>query len=153
MINDREFLYGAAFSRLVDCGIRVTIDRLSNIHPSVYIIEAENSKSAVLFKTSKKPKSSWSFTITHQEQLAIDSLALQDSHVKIFVSLICHKDGICCISKDILWDILNLQDSTSTQYISVSRKERCSYHISTSGRKQMERSIPQNNWPYIILKT
>ena len=152
MISDQEFLYGAAFSRLVSYGDRVIGTHLSDVHPSIYLVETDNSKSAILLKVSKKPKSSWSFTLSNQEQSAIESLVVKYPYVKIFFSLICHKDGICCIPKDRLWTILDPNECSEGQHISVSRKTHGSYHVSGSGRKQMERSIPQNDWPYIILQ-
>lgn len=152
MISDQEFLYGAAFSRLVHYGGQISLTHLSEVHPAIYLVETNSSKSAILFKLSKKPKSTWSFTLSNQEQLAIATVSEKYSHTQIFFSLICHKDGICCISKDRLYDLLDLSEDVSAQHISVSRKIHGSYHVSGPGRQQMNRSIPQNDWPYIVLQ-
>ena len=74
MINDQEFLQGAAFLRLINYGSRVTSIHAPLIHPSMYLVETDSSKSAVLFKISKKPKSAWSFTLSSPEELALDTL-------------------------------------------------------------------------------
>jgi hypothetical protein len=152
MISDQELLYGAAFTRLVHYGGQISLTHLSDVHPAIYLVETNTSKSVILFKLSKKPKSSWSFTLSNQEQLAIATLSEKYSHAKIFFSLICHKDGICCILKDRLYALMDLGEDINGQHISVSRKIHGSYHVSGSGRQQMNRSIPQNDWPYIILQ-
>jgi hypothetical protein len=98
MINDKEFLHGAAFLRLINYGHRITINHAFLIHPTIYLIETDSSKSAILFKVSKKPKSAWSFTLSVREELALDTLHSKYPDVSVFIALICHKDGICCIA-------------------------------------------------------
>ena len=150
MINDQEFLYGAAFMRLINYGSRITIIHASSIHPSLYLLETDSNNSAVLFKVSKKPKSAWSFTLSRQEESALDTLHNKCSNVSIFIALICHKDGICCIAEEQLWSVLDRNAGISGQHISVSRSPRASYHVSGSGRQQMEQTVPQSNWPRIF---
>lgn len=67
MINDREFLLGAAFHRLINFGEKVTITPLPNLHSSLYFVETKITKSVILFKISTKPKSSWSFSFSDGE--------------------------------------------------------------------------------------
>jgi hypothetical protein len=93
MINDQEFLYGAALLRLINYGSRITIIHASSIHPSLYLLETDSNKSAVFFKVSKKPKSAWSFTLSRQEESALDTLHSKYHKVSIFIALICHKDA------------------------------------------------------------
>lgn len=147
MISDQELLYGAAFSQLFQQGNKILVKRLSEVHLSMYLIETDNSKSAILFKISKKPKSTWSFTLSSQEQSSINSFAKQCPSTKVFLVFICHKDGICCVSKNEIWNILDLEKKDG-QHISICRKPYGSYHVSSS--KKINRSIPQNDWPYII---
>ncbi|MGB7439425.1 MAG: hypothetical protein WA919_00020 [Coleofasciculaceae cyanobacterium] len=150
MINDQEFLHGAAFLRLINYGIRITITHGSSIHPSLYLLETDNSKSAVLFKVSKKPKSAWSFTLSSQEESALDTLHNKYHNLSIFIALICHKDGICCLAEKQLWSVLDKEVGISGQHISVSRQTRGSYHVSGPGRQQMEQAVPQSNWPRVV---
>ncbi|MEH2212752.1 hypothetical protein [Nostoc sp.] len=150
MINDQEFLHGAAFLRLIDHGERLTITHASSIHSSIYIVETEISKSAILFKVSKKPKSAWSFTFSSQEELALDTLHSKYQGISVFLAFICHKDGICCISQQRLWSILDKNAGIAGQHTSVSRKTHGSYHISGPGRQQMDRTVPQNDWPRVL---
>lgn len=150
MINDQELLHGAAFLRLIDHGERLTITHASSIHSSIYLVETEISKSAILFKVSKKPKSAWSFTFSSQEELALDTLHSKYHAISVFLSFICHKDGICCISQQRLWSILDKNAGIAGQHISVSRKTHGSYHISGPGRQQMDQTVPQNDWPRVL---
>lgn len=156
MINDQEFLHGAALLRLINYGSRVTIIHASAIHPSLYLLETEylletdSSKSAILFKVSKKPKSAWSFTLSEQEELALNILHSKYHNLSIFIALICHKDGICCIAEKRLRSVLDRDTAVNGQHISVSRSTRGSYHVSGPGRQQMEQTVPQSDWPRVI---
>lgn len=150
MINDQEFLYGAAFMRLINHGSRITIIHASSIHPSLYLLETDSSNSAVLFKVSKKPKSAWSFTLSSQEESALNTLHSKYRNVSIFIALICHKDGICCIAEERLRSVLDRDAGVNGQHISVSRSTRGSYHVSGPGRQQMEQTVPQSDWPRVI---
>jgi hypothetical protein len=150
MINDQEFLYGAALLRLINYGSRITIIHTSSIHPSLYLLETDSNKSAVLFKVSKKPKSAWSFTLSSQEESALATLHSKYPKVSIFIALICHKDGICCIAEERLRSVLDTDTGVNGQHISVSRSTRGSYHVSGPGRQQMEQTVPQSDWPRVI---
>ena len=151
MINDREFLYGAALYRLINNGEKTTITHLSRLHPSIYLVETGRSKSAVIFKISKKPTSAWSFTLSAEEESALDTLPCQYPRVAVFLALVCHKDGICCIAKERLWGIINADEGISGQHISVSRQPRSSYYVRGPGRQPLEQTVPQSDWPRVIL--
>lgn len=151
MFNDQEFLQGAAFLRLINYGSQIAIAHAVNIHSSIYLIETDGNTSAVLFKLSKKPKSAWSFTLTSQEESALITLYSKHPNVSVFIALICHKDGICCIPKERLWSVLDRNTGIDGQHISVSRQTHGSYHVSGPGRQQMEQTVPQNDWPRIVL--
>ena len=151
MIDDREFLYGAAFLRLIDSGEQISITYLAEIHQSIYLVETTHSQSAILFKVSKKPKSAWSFTLSIQEESALNVLHCEYPDCLVFLALVCHRDGICCIAEERLRTVLDESVKMSSQYISVSRKPRGSYHVSGPGRQKMEQTIPQSDWPRIVL--
>ncbi|MEI2580981.1 hypothetical protein [Scytonema sp. PRP1] len=150
MLNDQEFLHGAAFLRLINYGELVIITHVSWIHPSIYLVETDCIKSAILFKVSNKPKSAWSFTLSSQEESALDTLDRKYPGVAAFIALICHKDGICCIPKEQLWSVLDNTPSISGQHISVSRKAHGSYHISGPGRQRVDQTVPMSDWPRVI---
>jgi hypothetical protein len=150
MINDQEFLHGAAFLRLIDHGEQIKITHISWVHPSIYLVDTDNSKSAILFKVSKKPKSAWSFTLSSQEESALDVVHSKYNNISVFLALICHKDGICCIAKKRLWTVLDENIGIAGQHISVSRKLHGSYHVSGPGRQRMDQTVPQNDWPRVI---
>lgn len=151
MIKDCEFLEGAAFIRLVNYGHRVAISAASSIHSSIYLIETESHQSAVLFKHSTKPKSSWSFTLSSQEEDALKNLRTKYPDFYRYIAFICHRDGICCVSEKRLMNILDPATGIADQHISVSRKSRGSYSVSGPGGQKMFQSVPQNDWPRVVL--
>ncbi|BAY16512.1 hypothetical protein NIES21_23420 [Anabaenopsis circularis NIES-21] len=150
-INDLEFLHGAAFLRLLKGTSHVSISYLSCINPSLYLTESQNKQSAILFKISKKPNSSWSFSFSSQEEFALISFHKSYPDITVFIALICHRDGICCLSEEQLWTIIDQNEGLANQRISVKRETRGSYYVKGTGRVPLERTIPQNNWPDAIL--
>lgn len=150
-INDLEFLHGAAFLRLLKGTSYISISYLSSIHSSLYLIKSTNRESAILFKISRKPNSSWSFSFSPQEELALASFHENYPNIKLFIALICHRDGICCLSEEQLWSILDASEGLANQRISIKRENRGSYYVKGTGRVPLERTIPQNNWPDVVL--
>jgi hypothetical protein len=150
-INDLEFLQGAAFLRLIKGKSYISIDYLPSIHPSLYIVKSSSTESAILFKISTKPTSSWSFHFTLQEENALTQFHQTYSGVKLFIALICHRDGICCLSEEQLWTIINPTEGLTQQYVSVKRELRGSYYVRGTGRVPLKHTVPQSNWPDIIL--
>jgi hypothetical protein len=151
MINDRDFLHGAAFLKLINYGCRITITHASAIHHSIYLVESDSSKSAILFKVSKKATSAWSFTLSVQEKSALATVSNKYPDFSTFIALVCHKDGICCIAEEQFWSIVDRNADISDRHISVSRRPNGSYHVSGPGRQQMNQTVPQNDWPRIVL--
>ncbi|MCT7950788.1 hypothetical protein NG798_13380 [Ancylothrix sp. C2] len=151
MINDQEFLHGAAFLRLINSGESITILHASEIHPSVYLVEGSGKKSAILFKVSKKPTSAWSFTLSNTEELTFDKVHYEYPGFSVFLAFVCHKDGICCIALERLRTILEKDAVMNGQHISVSRRAHGSYHISGPGRQRLEQTVPQNDWPRVVI--
>ena len=74
MINDQDFLHGAAFLRLINYGFRISLTHASAIHQSIYLVESDRSKSAILFKVSKKATSAWILYLASQEKSALATL-------------------------------------------------------------------------------
>lgn len=62
---------GAAFLRVINSGLKISITHLAEVHSSAYLFEREQSDSTVLFKVSTKPTSAWSFTFSSHEEVAI----------------------------------------------------------------------------------
>ncbi|OWY65649.1 hypothetical protein B7486_40680 [cyanobacterium TDX16] len=151
MINDQEFLQGAAFSRLFSYGCQIMISHMVSIHTSMYLIETNSSKSAVLFKISKKPKSAWSFTLSSKEQIALNALSSKFPCISLFIAFICHRDGICCISQEHLWNVLDRESSIVDHHISISRQLNGSYRVAGSSGQRMNQTVPQSNWPRVVL--
>lgn len=152
MISDQEFLHGAAFLRLINLGQPITVTHASSIHPSIYIISSLTKSSGILFKVSTKSRSAWSFAFSAQEDEAINTLKSKHQDIKFFTALICHKDGICCLSESQLLSVFddNLLNFEG-QRISVSRKSGESYHVNGAKRVRMEKTVPQNAWPKSVV--
>ena len=89
MINDQDFLHGAAFLRLINYGSRITITHASAIHQSIYLVESDSSKSAILFKVSKKATSAWSFTLSAQEKSGLATVYDKYPDFLVFIALSC----------------------------------------------------------------
>jgi hypothetical protein len=153
MISDQEFLHGAAFLRLINLGHPVTVTHAPSIHPSIYLVNSITKLSGVLFKVSTKARSAWSFTFSAQEDVAIKTLKSENQGISFFAALVCHKDGICCLSEDQLLSVFDDNDNSifDGQRISVSRKSCGSYHVNGARRLRMERTVPQNAWPKLIV--
>ncbi|MBD2211796.1 hypothetical protein H6G27_18250 [Nostoc linckia FACHB-104] len=150
-INDLEFLHGAAFLRLLKGTSYISISHLCSIHPSLYFLKNTNKESAILFKISRKPNSSWSFSFSSQEEIALEIFHKTYPDVQLFIALICHRDGVCCLSEEQLWTILDRDEGLAQQRVSVKRELRGSYYVKGTGKVPLERTIPQNNWPGIVL--
>ncbi len=152
-INTQEFLQGAAIIKLLKSTSGVYIKNLSDIHPSIYMVKTDLSESAILLKTSTKPNSAWSFSFSEQEEIAMKKLHQTHPKVTLFIALICHRDGVCCLSEKQLWTIIDPENGLINQRISVARKLNTSYNVTGTGRVALERKIPQTNWPNIILSS
>ena len=152
MISDQEFLHGAAFLRLINLGQPVTITHASPIHPSIYVVSSLTKFSGILFKVSTKSRSAWSFTFSAQEDEAINTLKSKHQGIGFFAALVCHKDGVCCLSETQLLSVFDGDDSIfEGQRISVSRKSYGSYHVSGAKKSRMQRTVPQNAWPKLVV--
>lgn len=152
MISDQEFLHGAAFLRLINLGQPITVTHAPSIHPSIYIVSSLTKLSGILFKVSTKSRSAWSFTFSAQEGIAINTSKSKYSGIELFAALVCHKDGVCCLSEDQLLAVFDSDNSMFTgQRISVSRNPCGSYHINGAKKVRMEKTVPQNAWPKLVV--
>jgi len=152
MISDQEFLHGAAFLRLINLGKPITVTHTSSIHSSTYIVRSPTKLSGILFKISTKSRSAWSFTFSIQEDVAINTLKSKYKDISFFAALICHKDGICCLSESQLISVFDSDTPTfAGQRISVSRKSGSSYHVNGAKRVRMERTVPLIAWTELVV--
>ncbi|MFB8791595.1 MAG: hypothetical protein U7123_22825 [Potamolinea sp.] len=88
--------------------------------------------------------------MSSQEELALNALYNKYLDASVFIALICHKDGICCIAEKRLRSVLDKDTGVDGQHISVSRQPHGSYHVSGPGRQQMNQTVPQSDWPRIF---
>jgi hypothetical protein len=152
VISDQEFLHGAAFLRLINLGQVITVTHASSIHQSIYIVNSLQKLSGILFKVSTKSRSAWSFVFSAQEDAAIRVLKSKYQDIKFFAALVCHKDGVCCLSEEQLLSVFGSLDPIfEGQRVSVSRKPNSSYHVNGSRKLNVEEIVPQNAWPRLII--
>jgi hypothetical protein len=150
-----EFYHGAAMLRLVRGLGRTTIENLPAIHPSLYLVQGLPVSVGVILKLSVRPKrvvSRWGFIFTENEEAAIGEFWRLHPRARTYFALVCTEDGVCCLS---VQDVVNLQDRAgriSGAFVSVKRREHGSYHVNGPGRIELERAVPQSDWPELLTK-
>lgn len=147
-MNDRHLLHGAAFARLLDeCDISIARQRW---HDYMYKLSgATGGDAIVLMKYSLKPKTTWQFTFTADEESALARAATELPAVKRFLALICNRDGVCCVSEDRLRSIM--PQGLANRSVSVSRGRDESYRLSGPGRLAMAGTVARSEWSRVLL--
>jgi hypothetical protein len=138
--------------RLIDGGEPVTVCRATDIHPSVYTVEASDRRVTLLLKLSTKKKSPWQFTFTAGEGVALAALAeAYPDHERLLV-FVCHLDGVCCLPYRRLGELIEDPFAPDGQAVSVARAERKSYRVTGPGRLRLRGTIPVSDWPRIVFE-
>jgi hypothetical protein len=154
-IAKQDFYHGAAMLQLVDGLGRVTIENLWKLHPSLYFVEGPPVSAGVILKLSVRPHrlvSRWGFAFTDNEQTAIQQFRTRHPSSRTFFALVCTNDGVCCLTRE---DVIGLQGRTrglSGAFVSVKRREGGSYHVNGPSRKELNRAVPQSDWPELLAK-
>jgi hypothetical protein len=141
VIREFEFYHGAVLARLLhgarsECSIRVFETR-SN---SSYVV---NSEVGIYIKYSSKRLTPWRFTFTKEHRAEIERLRKAVS--RTFVLLLCHDDGVVCLTQDELKQILEPEYS-DVEWVSASRRRREMYSIKGSDGS-LEFKIGQGQFP------
>ena len=108
-----------------------------------YIID---EKIGLYIKYSSKRMSPWTFTFRKEHQDEISCLKSQ--HHKIFICLVCHNDGVVCLSFKELKFILD--HNHSDEWVRVSRRPGQKYSIHGSDGK-LKNKKGNSEFPKIIL--
>ncbi len=150
MIRDIELLQGAALLRVLQFKPGVQVTQMMSLHSSLYKVDSEQHKSAILLKLSTRKKAPWQYVFSEFEQRAIAKISA-DGTSRIFIGLICSKDGICCISARLLKQVMG-GETFARKALSVYRSQGTSYRITGPQRKKFRRTFPVNLWPRIIFE-
>ena len=110
-----------------------------------YII---NDTFGLYIKYSKKRLSSWTFTFKKEHQDEI--LSLKKEYKKVFICLVCHNDGVVCLSFNELKFILD--HNHSNEWVRISRRIGEKYFIKGSDG-QFKNKKGNSEFPKIILET
>lgn len=148
-MNDRQLLHGAAMAELIDTESPVTIHHLEKTHDYAYAFQRLTDGGgfkAVLFKYSTAAKTPWRFGFSPAEDAAIEALILEYKETATFITLICGKDGVCCVSVADLRLVMGPGKWTGLS-LSVARPPDSGYRLSGPGKVLLRNIIPKSAWP------
>ena len=139
--NDR-FYYGAAAWQLESAFDTIMVSPGPHKNSKHYTMD--NAEAVVLYKYRSEKKSPWSFSLSDQE-----ANTMKHRSADGYVALICHDDGVCCVS---MKELQKLAGSTKVANvtINVSRRKGGSYRLVASNGRRLSYSIRQNAWPLKI---
>jgi len=141
MIKEFEKYHGAVFARLFhESSQKVAIELYPSKSNSSYII---NNKLGIYIKHSTKRLSPWSFTFTkiHQDEI----LKIKNKYGEVFTVLVCHNDGIVCLSFEELKLVLD-HHHEETEWVRISRGPRQKYTVAGKNGK-LKFKIGENEFP------
>ena len=124
MINEFEVYHGSALCRIIHCDRVKSIMQYPSKTNSSYLV---NEEIGVYIKYSTKRMTPWNFTFKkeHQDELYEMSQLLD----RVFLILVCNKDGIACLSYEELKTILD-DVHEEVEWVSVRRRPRQKYRVS-----------------------
>lgn len=144
--GDQALLQGAAFYQLVDgCGTVALVKR-RDIHDCAYTIEAGASTVGLLLKHSTRPRS-WPFTLSEAELRAIRALSSEVSDRRMFIGLVCGRDGVCCLSARELFSLIPAGSDGGNHQMRVRRPRGGRYRVTGPAGAELPYRIPVKAWP------
>ena len=144
MIDEYELYHGAVFSILLKKR-KIEIEPYKSNNKCSYILGGKNG---IFIKHSVKRRSPWyfSFSKNHQDDIKDMNQKLN----KVFLLLVCGKDGIVCLSFNELKNVLD-ENYLESESIGIHRNKRQKYLVKgTDGKLRYKIGI--NEFPNKILK-
>ena len=127
MLKKFEMYHGSVFSRLLHrAGRAVRIETYPSRSNPCYIID-EHIGLFIKYRTDRM--SPWVFSFS--EDNVIELLAMKDKLSRVFIALVCHYDGIVCLSFD-EFDILINPSRNNGGWIRIERRSREKYAVTGS---------------------
>lgn len=129
MIPDYKLYHGAVLAEIIDRHTRaVTIGELvEEGRLSSYIL---NGKVGLQIKHSTQRLHPWQFTFTKSNMREL--LDLQQNYEAVFIALVCHTDGMVCLTLDELTEVLVAGESEQA-WVRVDRRKGEWYSVSGGG--------------------
>ena len=129
MIHEFEFYHGAVLTKITLDGQESSIKSYDSPSRSSYVID---NKIGLYIKHSTSRLTPWSFSFAREHQDEIQRM--KDEFGKVFVALVCGKDGIACLSFKELKYVLDDVHS-DYEWIRISRRPREKYSVKGSDGK------------------
>jgi hypothetical protein len=147
MIKEFEFFHGLVFARILHATERpLLIRRFRPASNASYVL---NETIGLYIKYSSKRMTPWRFTFLKEHQEEID--ALKNSLSTVFLTLVCHDDGIVCLGCPELKAILDHQHKP-IEWISATRRKNQMYSVNGSDGK-LDFKIGRSDFPAKLFKT
>jgi hypothetical protein len=137
MIPEYKFYHGAVLAELIDCMRKsVAIEELvEEGRLTSYVLDG---RVGLHIKHSEKKLTPWQFTFTQANARELG--LLQMSHENSFVVLVCHSDGMVCLTVEELVSLLTFKQGEQAS-ISVSRQRNELYAVASSTRELPRKPI------------
>jgi hypothetical protein len=145
MIKEFEFYHGAVLTKIAQSDIKTSISSFPSPSRCSYVI---NGYTGLYIKHSTNRLTPWGFSFAKVHQDEIKKMANELD--KVFVALVCGKDGIACLSFQELKNVLD-DNHSDHEWIRVSRRTREKYSIKGSDGK-LKFKIAHNHFPDRILE-
>jgi len=129
MIHEFEFYHGAVLAKIALDGRDASIRSYESPSRSSYVIDG---KIGLYIKHSTSRLTPWTFSFTKEHQDEIKKM--ESEFGRVYVALVCDKDGIACLSFRELKYVLDDVHGDS-EWIRVSRRPREKYTIKGSDGK------------------
>ena len=145
MIREFELYHGAVLGKLIRAENDLVIEQYPGFgRNSAYVI---NKRVGLYVKYSTNRLTPWTFTFKqeHQDEIFEMKSVLED----VFVALVCHHNGIVCVSHGELKQMLDNEHDPS-EWIRASRHIREKYSVSGSNGR-LGYKIGENEFPDKIL--
>ena len=139
-----DFFHGVVLSRIVQN--RSACFKKYRGNNSAYII---NNQIGVYIKYSSKRMSPWSFSFSKVHINEIKDM--KNKLEKIFVTLICDDNGICCLDYNEFCTTISIENKYFPKWIKASRLKGEKYSVSGSDGK-LKYKIGNSDFPQKIYK-
>ena len=141
-MNTIDFFHGAILLRIINYDTaKLSKDPRGN---SSYII---NDRIGIYCKYSQMRISPWSFSFTaaHADEIKKFKRDID----KLFIVLLCHHNGICCLNFQEFHTVLSLEGESFPKWVKATRLKSEKYTVSGSDGK-LKHKIGNSDFPHKI---
>lgn len=146
-VGEKEWFHGVVLFRLVqEASNPVTIERVTSTSNSAFLV---NSNTIIYPKYSTKRLSPWPFQFSTQQFTELAALA--QAYPKVFLLMICGRDGIVSISWDVAKDSIIRPTSDGSFSMLVSRRRGHQYRVTAARSSTL--IVADSDFPRQLLST